>query len=1218
MANIALDIRANTSKALGEFKKLSRELDNKFLVQGLKLDVVKNAFRQITKEFDTAVGTQGIKASESTAQLQRALGLQLNTLKKFGETARQEVAASLIGLLSDLEAKGEITSKTFRESLDIAALLDFEGASEERKRGFENATKEIALFVQKSNDLFGGDQGALIKKGISGELRYEDLLNFDLSSSGAAGNAFKAALREYAAQIQSVDPTDRVEGFLSVIRKLQQDKEYKQAFRDVAPITQLFRELQGLFQPQRGLFGALRAIGPEIKNINEESVDRNLLQLTGKLLNTIFNREKGLFASLFNVLNDVFGLGDPLNVILTGVEFFTSILEKVQDFVESPAFRNFLTVFTPIVDAIKSIDPENISFDIRSINDFINGLGEGIRAFINKVTEYISNLDTGSISSILANILSEIAKTIPSLIGLILTSLGKLIGAAFDTFLKADGGGKLLIAGGALVLFRKQIFAAISGLVGAVTGLFNVRGGIGNLLDRGRAPGSSRLGNALRGFEGQVLLKLDTIIRILGGGGLPGDSPGGRPGRPGRPGRTSAAAQQRFRRRFGNRAFRSRFRSPVRGGARFRLARRGLTGLGRNIAGAFAATRPQFSQFRAGFGTTANTARGFNVAVGAGSPGRAFNIGQGLRNLPSTISKSFSGVVTKLSGAGDKIALISRNIASESSSLFRSASRNIRSISSLASSSLTSLFRSSTASITSLSSRASRGITSLFSRAPQLAANAGPALSTGTNRIVTAFRGVSSRITDLLARGGRSISSVGRTARAGLNNLFASTSASLSRSFNTLFTKTSASLSSSFNSLSTRVSSLLQRGTGSLTSISRVVSTRIGSIFTSAANGLRSISTTATRATTEVAKRVPQIASKAAQATRSFAGGIASRGGSLLRGAGRGFGRLGGPLLATLLGGFAIADILGNDVKGEELEGLTPEERKARLKQNERGKTRGILGVLGGIGGGALAGAGVGAALGAAGANPFTVAVGGILGSIVGGIIGEEAVRALGDNIIDGVTDFAKNIGGWFSDTWGSISGGWNTATGAIGDFFGKDGPIQRFGRFAGGNLQGGIENVNDFFGEEGPIQTVFGFVTSLPGEIVENIKTSFDTIKEKFTELPGQIWDSLSAGFGSLFGLEKKDPLDQRFLGGVGSGMTLVGENGPELVNLGSGSVVTPMTSFAGLGLSGSSSAAQSVNNVVINVNAPGADEFADQLSVQVIEKLDELFEEQKASQGK
>jgi len=88
--------------------------------------------------------------------------------------------------------------------------------------------------------------------------------------------------------------------------------------------------------------------------------------------------------------------------------------------------------------------------------------------------------------------------------------------------------------------------------------------------------------------------------------------------------------------------------------------------------------------------------------------------------------------------------------------------------------------------------------------------------------------------------------------------------------------------------------------------------------------------------------------------------------------------------------------------------------------------------------------------------------------------------------------------------------------------------------------------------------------------------------------------------------------------MGGVGTGLTLVGENGPELVNLGSGSVVWPLTSFAGLGLNRGGSSGQVTNNVVINVHAPGADEFANQLSIQVIEKLDEMLEEQQALQKK
>ena len=318
MANIALDIKANTTKALGEFKKLSRELDNKFLVQGLKLDVVKNAFRQITKEFDSAVGQQGLRTAETTGQLQRSLQLQLGTLRKFNGQVSKEVSENLQGLLLDLQAQGKITGEVVKDSLNIAAFLDFDGTTEQRKRGFANATRDIALFIQQSKDLFGGDEGAAIKRGLSGELSVEDLLNLDLSGSGAASNRFKTTLLKYADALKSIDPTTRTEAYLRVIRELQSDEEYQTALKEVAPIKAIFRELQGLFSPQ-GLFGALRAIGPQIRNLDGTLVDRNLLQVTGKLLGTIFDREEGLFAVLFKSLGEVFGEGDPLNLILSGV-----------------------------------------------------------------------------------------------------------------------------------------------------------------------------------------------------------------------------------------------------------------------------------------------------------------------------------------------------------------------------------------------------------------------------------------------------------------------------------------------------------------------------------------------------------------------------------------------------------------------------------------------------------------------------------------------------------------------------------------------------------------------------------------------------------------------------------------------------------------------------------------------------------------------------------
>ena len=110
MANIALDIRANTQKALGEFKKLSRELDNKFLVQGLKLDVVKSAFSQINREFQNAVGTQGLKTAETTGQLKRSLSAALFDLGRFNTEAAASIASGeIVSSLQKLRAEGEIT-----------------------------------------------------------------------------------------------------------------------------------------------------------------------------------------------------------------------------------------------------------------------------------------------------------------------------------------------------------------------------------------------------------------------------------------------------------------------------------------------------------------------------------------------------------------------------------------------------------------------------------------------------------------------------------------------------------------------------------------------------------------------------------------------------------------------------------------------------------------------------------------------------------------------------------------------------------------------------------------------------------------------------------------------------------------------------------------------------------------------------------------------------
>ena len=63
-SSVILDIRANTTRALADFKRFSAQLDNKFLISGLKLDVVRSALGQINREFQKSIGEQGLTAGQ--------------------------------------------------------------------------------------------------------------------------------------------------------------------------------------------------------------------------------------------------------------------------------------------------------------------------------------------------------------------------------------------------------------------------------------------------------------------------------------------------------------------------------------------------------------------------------------------------------------------------------------------------------------------------------------------------------------------------------------------------------------------------------------------------------------------------------------------------------------------------------------------------------------------------------------------------------------------------------------------------------------------------------------------------------------------------------------------------------------------------------------------------------------------------------------------------
>lgn len=518
MANISLDIKANTQKALGEFKKLSRELDNKFLVQGLKLDVVKSAFRDITKQFDAAVGEQGFKTAESGAQLRRSLALNLVTLKRFSGDVANAVSKDLQSSLRSLQAEGKIAGEAVKEALNAAAFFDFAGGEAERRAALKSFTNDFALFAQQTKNLFGSSDAGKIQRILTGQSNVDELFGLDFSAGGAVANRLNQLIRERVggiANLSSIDPKRRSQIAAEIIKEFRNSPEYKIAqeeFQREQPFAALRLELQGLFSPE-GAFGALRELPGELKEFGtDKSIPRTLLAATGKLLRTIFDREKGLFAILNNTLKEVFGGGfDVLNIIVSGAELLTTGLEKLGEFFQSASFKKFLNIFVPIQEAFDGISSEGFQFDRESINGFITTFFEALRNLIKYVSDYIANIDKAELGAILGNLVSQIGQTLASLVPLVFN----VIGAAIQT-ISSDG----LLTGlgiGAGALGITKLVSSINKLLGGDGLTDTILRSIRNRV-RGGNGRDQVTGQRVTGFQSNVLRYLDLILRQLGGG----------------------------------------------------------------------------------------------------------------------------------------------------------------------------------------------------------------------------------------------------------------------------------------------------------------------------------------------------------------------------------------------------------------------------------------------------------------------------------------------------------------------------------------------------------------------------------------------------------------------------------------------------------------------------------------------------------------------------
>jgi len=509
ISNLQLNVTANTARALADFNKFSRSLDNKFLVSGLKLDVVRGALSQINRDFQRAIGEQGLASASSLRAAQNQAALLTQTFKGFASesalaittnigTALNRVAVTAGGTMKDVQktllatpfistrlsedvrlglSKGVLE---FQKNIRRAGLGDnFGGVAQQ----FLMGTKTTMQMVQSGNplEMFLGSE--LIKRGAGvGEIASPEVrskLMKDLVEDSALGNQLKIAAK-------------RAAGF----RIILEDMNSK------------------LFNPESGVFGSLKKV------VDAAGNSTTMFDEVEKLVGQVFG-DSGLFATLVKSFRSVFGSGDPMRPFIDGVQFMTRIFKSITDYFNTPGFKAVLGYVKDIVDRVTSVftgiyqQIRSGGFSSGEITRTIGEIGESIRGYIRKFGEIIRNKDvsgeSGFAGDILGTLVEEVGRTAVVLIKeLLMTLVNKVpeIATAVLPAINKGINGILTEAfgqtGAALVKFIAGFVPGPIGMIARASAVGDVTGGggsVGSMLAMGAAaaltPGSVM---AARGF----------------------------------------------------------------------------------------------------------------------------------------------------------------------------------------------------------------------------------------------------------------------------------------------------------------------------------------------------------------------------------------------------------------------------------------------------------------------------------------------------------------------------------------------------------------------------------------------------------------------------------------------------------------------------------------------------------------------------------------------
>lgn len=451
--SVILDIRANTTKALSEFKRFSAQLDNKFLISGLKLDVVRNAFSQINREFQKAIGEQGLAAGSSLKAAENQAALLTQTFKSFSAESSKAITADFSKALNQVAVTAGGTMDDVKRTIAATPFISTSLPEEVRKK-FGEGLLSFQRDLRRAG--ISEEFGNVAQQFLSGQTGALDLINSGRPLESMIG----ARIAQRAGTVGEIyDPRQRTE----VLRSIIEDPALQTQLRELALETsgyKIFLEDLNttLFNPRAGIFGSLREVTMAMGD------KTNIFRETNSLVESIFGRQ-GVFVNFFRQVGKIFGLDDPLKVIISGIRFLTRQFNSLNDFIQGETFQGIIKavreIFTRVKDFFSGIydqvredydDPTSITGRIRTtaesvgnffrsiyetvvsgewdparINESIRGIGESVRAFITTLGKRIRGEDITQEAdfggSLVGTLAEEIGLTLVTLVKEVFSTL---------------------------------------------------------------------------------------------------------------------------------------------------------------------------------------------------------------------------------------------------------------------------------------------------------------------------------------------------------------------------------------------------------------------------------------------------------------------------------------------------------------------------------------------------------------------------------------------------------------------------------------------------------------------------------------------------------------------------------------------------------------------------------------------------------------------------